>query len=121
MGGARKTFAFLLLIGIPGMILFSLSQNGAMFVTARITIGLSLATFVTCQVWCSQFFAKSIVGTVNATAGGWGNLGGGVTLLTMPFIMEIFLAITGSDIGLSWRLAMIVPVIMHLGSCAFIL
>merc|ERR1719502_1305117 len=42
--GARKTFAILLIIG------------------------LSLATFVTCQVWCSQFFAKNIVGTVNATA-----------------------------------------------------
>merc|ERR1719238_1104462 len=87
----------------------------------RIIIGLSLATFVTCQVWCSQFFAKSIVGTVNATAGGWGNLGGGITLLTMPFIMEIFLAITGSNIGLAWRLAMIVPIVMHLLSTCFIM
>merc|ERR1719267_43698 len=103
------------------MILFAFSQNGAMFTIGRIIIGLSLATFVTCQVWCSQFFAKSIVGTVNATAGGWGNLGGGITLLTMPFIMEIFLAITGSNIGTSWRLAMIVPIVMHLGSMVFIM
>merc|ERR1719502_2570478 len=117
--GARKTFAILLLIGIPGMILFAAAQNGPMFVAARIIIGLSLATFVTCQVWCSQFFAKSIVGTVNATAGGWGNLGGGITLLTMPFIMEIMLAITGSDISAAWRLAMIVPIVMHLGSMLF--
>jgi len=119
--GARKTFVLLLGIGVPGMILFACSQNGWMFTVGRIIIGLSLATFVTCQVWCSQFFAKNIVGTVNATAGGWGNLGGGVTLLLMPYIMEIFLAITGSDIGMAWRLAMIVPMVMHLGSMFFIM
>merc|ERR1719502_1185121 len=32
----------------------------------------------------------------------------------MPYIMEFFLAITGSNIGASWRLAMIVPIIMLL-------
>ena len=57
--GARKTFAILLLIGIPGMIIFAAAQNGPMFVAGRIIIGLSLATFVTCQVWCSQFFDRS--------------------------------------------------------------
>merc|ERR1719258_791925 len=97
------------------------AQGAASWILGRFLVGLSLATFVTCQVWCSQFFAKSIVGTVNATAGGWGNLGGGVTLLLMPQVMEILLAMTGTDIGLSWRLAMILPIIMHLGSCAFIM
>jgi len=119
--GARKTFAILLLLGLPGMLIFALSQSAAAFTLGRIVIGLSLATFVTCQVWCSQFFAKNIVGTVNATAGGWGNLGGGVTLLTMPYIMEALLGMTGSNIGLSWRLAMIVPAIMHIGSVFFIM
>jgi len=119
--GARKTFAVLLLIGIPGMIIFATAQSGAAFTIGRIIIGLSLATFVTCQVWCSQFYAKNIVGTVNATAGGWGNLGGGITLLTMPYIMEVFLSMTNDDIGASWRLAMIVPVVMHLGSTVFIM
>ena len=118
--GARKTFIMLLLIGIPGMIIFAFSQGATSFIIGRILIGLSLATFVTCQVWCSQFFDRSIVGTVNATAGGWGNVGGGVTLLTMPFIMEIFLAMTGSDIGTSWRLCMIVPMVMHAAAAFFI-
>jgi NNP family nitrate/nitrite transporter-like MFS transporter len=72
-------------------------------------------------VWCSQFFAKSIVGTVNATAGGWGNLGGGITLLTMPYIMEMFLMMTNYKVGISWRLAMIVPICMHLLSTCFIM
>ena len=119
--GARKTFTILLALGIPGMILFAAAQDGNMFTIARIIIGLSLATFVTCQVWCSQFFDRSIVGKVNATAGGWGNLGGGITLLTMPYIMEFFLAITGSNIGASWRLCIIVPIIMHLSAAAFIM
>merc|ERR1719440_2708381 len=119
--GARMTFIFLLLIGIPGMFMFAFAQGYALFLLGRIIIGLSLATFVTCQVWCSQFFDRSIVGKVNATAGGWGNLGGGITLLTMPYIMEFFLAITGSDIGASWRMCMIVPICMHIGSAAFIM
>ena len=118
--GARKTFIFLLLIGIPGMIVFMTAQSAAAFTLGRILIGLSLATFVTCQVWCSQFFDRSIVGKVNATAGGWGNLGGGVTLLTMPYIMEFFLSITGTNIGASWRLCILVPIVMHLASAAFI-
>merc|ERR1719181_2082548 len=109
----------LLLLGIPCMILFAFANGGAMFTIGRIIIGLSLATFVTCQVWCSQFFDRKIVGTVNATAGGWGNLGGGITLLTMPFIMEFFLGLTGNDIGASWRLCMIVPICMHTIACIF--
>merc|ERR1719238_1921801 len=110
--GARKTFAILLVLGLPGMLIFALAQGGAAFTIGRIIIGLSLATFVTCQVWCSQFYA---------TAGGWGNLGGGITLLTMPYIMEALLAMTDSNIGTSWRMAMIVPIVMHLGATVFIM
>merc|ERR1719198_835149 len=39
----------------------------------------------------------------------------------MPYIMEFFLSITGSDIGTSWRLCMIVPALMHIGSACFIM
>ena len=66
-------------------------------------------------------FAKSIVGTVNATAAGWGNLGGGVTQLVMPYVMLAMLAITGYDISASWRLSLIVPLAMHILSCIFTL
>ena len=118
--GARKTFIFLLMIGVPGMIMMIAAQNAAMYILARVVIGLSLATFVTCQVWCSQFFAREIVGTVNATAGGWGNVGGGFTLLLMPQIMKGFLNATG-NINTSWRICFIIPIVMHCLASAFIM
>jgi len=47
--GARKTFIILLMLGVPGMVMIMAAQSYTTFVLARILIGLSLATFVTCQ------------------------------------------------------------------------
>ena len=40
------------------------------------------------QVWCTQMHSKSVVGLANATSAGWGNMGGGVTNLVMPFVFS---------------------------------
>jgi NNP family nitrate/nitrite transporter-like MFS transporter len=58
-------------------------------------------------------FGPNIKGTANAVAGGWGNLGGGVTNMVMPLI---FAAIVGAGFtkGEAWRYAMIVPGVMML-------
>jgi nitrate/nitrite transporter NarK len=118
--GARKTFMILLSIAVPGCVMLMCAQGPALFVLGRVVVGLSLATFVTCQVWCSQFFASDIVGTVNATAGGWGNLGGGITLLVMPQIMELFLSFTetsmspAKSVETSWRLCFLIPILLHI-------
>ena len=117
--GARKTFIFLLMLGVPGMIMMMAASSPEMFIMARLLIGLSLATFVTCQVWCSQFFDRKVVGTVNATAGGWGNVGGGFTLLLMPQLM-LYLRNQTDDINLSWRLCFILPLCMHFAAALFI-
>jgi MFS transporter, NNP family, nitrate/nitrite transporter len=50
-------------------------------------------------------FAPNIVGTANATAAGWGNLGGGVTQMVMPLLFSAFLS-AGLSSWWSWRLAM---------------
>ena len=36
-------------------------QSGTAFVAMRAVIGCGLATFVCCQVWCSQQFSKNVV------------------------------------------------------------
>lgn len=119
--GARKAFVFILLLAVPGIIGIAFTTNAAGFITCRFLIGLGLATFVACQVWCSQLFSRSIVGATNATAGGWGNLGGGITNLIMPFIMLGFLSATDEDENLSWRLCYIVPLAMHLAAAMYVL
>ena len=53
-------------------------------------------------------FAPNCVGTANATAAGWGNLGGGVAQIVMPLLLGALLA-TGIDAHTGWRLAMVVP------------
>jgi NNP family nitrate/nitrite transporter-like MFS transporter len=60
-----------------------------------------------------MMFAPNIKGTANAVAGGWGNLGGGITQLAMPLIMATIVGI-GYSKPEAWRLAMIVPGVMML-------
>merc|ERR1711970_58377 len=79
----------------------------------RFLIGCAGATFVTNQFWCSMMFAPNVVGAANATAAGWGNLGGGVTqIFIMGALVIPMREFLGLDTDLSWRLAMIVPAVM---------
>jgi len=60
------------------------------------------------QYHTSVMFAPNVVGTANAAAAGWGNLGGGVTQMTMPLLFAAFMSL-GAGSWWSWRLAMFVP------------
>lgn len=77
--GARKMSSILLFMGCIPTFFSGLVQNAVDVAIVRFFIGVMGATFVCTQYWSSQIFAKEIVGTANATTGGWGNLGGGVT------------------------------------------
>lgn len=112
--GARRGLGFLLLGVTPAIVGITFTTNATGFIICRCFIGFGLATFVACQVWCSQMFAKSVVGVANATAAGWGNLGGGVTNLVMPFIFLGFLGSANDDPNLAWRLCYIVPLALHI-------
>merc|ERR1712127_546699 len=113
--GARKGLAFCLFLTSPFILGIMFVTNATGFIACRLFIGCGLASFVACQVGCTQQFSKKIVGLANATAGGWGNLGGGVTNLTMVFIFQGFLAAT-DDENLSWRLCFLVPLVLHIAA-----
>ena len=72
------------------------------------------ATFVTNQFWCSLMFAPNVVGTANATAAGWGNLGGGVTQIFMMSVLFTPMVNAGLDHDTAWRVAMLVPAVVFL-------
>jgi NNP family nitrate/nitrite transporter-like MFS transporter len=90
--GPRKTAVRLLLLGSLPVFLVGLSKDYTSFLLFRAAIGIIGASFVITQFHTSIMFASNIKGTANAVAGGWGNLGGGVTNIVMPLI---FAAIVG--------------------------
>jgi len=90
------------------------------FILIRTFIGCAGATFVTNQFWCSLMFAPNIVGTANATAAGWGNLGGGVTQIFIVWCLVKPLQAMGLATGTAWRVAMLVPAAMFLMCAATI-
>ncbi len=111
--GPRLTAVRLLLTGCIPVFWVGLAKDYTSFLLFRGAIGIIGASFVITQFHTSVMFAQKIKGTANAVAGGWGNLGGGVTNMVMPLI---FAAIVGFGYTKSeaWRYAMIVPGVMML-------
>jgi len=109
--GPRKTYTALLLIGSIPVACVGLAHSYTTFLLFRLAIGIIGASFVITQFHTSMMFAPKIKGTANAVAGGWGNLGGGVTNMLMPLI---FAAIVGFGYtkAEAWRYAMIIPGLM---------
>ncbi len=117
--GPRRTYTALLFFGSLPVMGIGLVNTYHLFLFFRLMIGLVGASFVITQYHTSIMFAPRIVGTANATAAGWGNLGGGVTQWFMPLLFGAFVGF-GIDKFTSWRLAMIVPgALMLLTSFAY--
>ncbi len=111
--GPRKTYTALLIVGALPVMLVGLAKDYTSFLLFRLAIGVIGASFVITQFHTSMMFAPTIKGTANAVAGGWGNLGGGITQLAMPLIMATIMGF-GFVKADAWRLAMIVPGLMML-------
>eukprot|EP00904_Undaria_pinnatifida_P005580 jgi/Undpi1/2151/HiC_scaffold_12.g05537.m1 len=105
--GARIISTTLLIMGCIPTFFGGLVNSAVDVAVIRFFIGVMGATFVCTQFWSSQIFAKEFVGTANATTGGWGNLGGGVTQILMVGIWKAFQVSYSSET--SWRLSFIVP------------
>ncbi len=106
--GPRKAHAALLIVGSLPVMCIGFSHDYASFLTFRLAIGMIGASFVVTQYHTSVMFAPNIVGSANAAAAGWGNLGGGVTQIVMPLLYSAFLSL-GVGAFWGWRMAMFVP------------
>src|SRR3569623_1629378 len=111
--GPRKTAVRLLLIGSLPVFFVGLAHDYTSFLLFRLAIGVIGASFVITQFHTSMMFAPNIKGTANAVAGGWGNLGGGVTNMVMPIIFATIVGF-GYTKAEAWRYAMILPGAMML-------
>lgn len=107
--GPRLTYTGLLVIGSLPVMLIGFARDFETLLLFRIAIGAIGASFVITQYHTSVMFAPNIVGTANATTAGWGNLGGGVTQLVMPFLFgSVFVGAFGLSEFWGWRAAMLV-------------
>jgi NNP family nitrate/nitrite transporter-like MFS transporter len=110
--GPRLSYTILLLIGAIPVIGIGLANSYESFLIFRLIIGIIGASFVITQFHTSVMFAPSVVGTANAVAGGWGNLGGGVTNIVMPLVAAGFVGLGYAGEADSWRYAMLIPGVM---------
>lgn len=111
--GPRKTYTALLTLCAFPVMLVGLAKGYTSFLLFRLAIGVVGGSFVITQFHTSMMFGPNVKGTANAVAGGWGNLGGGITNMLMPVIFAVIVGFgyTKHD---AWRYAMIVPGILLL-------
>ncbi|KAF8859253.1 nitrate transporter [Acephala macrosclerotiorum] len=110
--GPRYVFVGCLLLGALPTALAGTVTTPTGLVILRFFIGVLGASFVPCQVWCTGFFDKNVVGTANALAGGWGNSGGGITYFVMPAIFDSLMKHQHLTAHVAWRVSFIVPFII---------
>ena len=111
--GPRLSYTLLLALGAIPVIGVSFAWDYTSFLVFRLLIGIIGASFVITQFHTSVMFAPNVVGTANATVGGWGNAGGGVTQSVMPLILA-GVAAWGMSNGMAWRYAQIIPAVLML-------
>jgi NNP family nitrate/nitrite transporter-like MFS transporter len=106
--GPRISYTVLLILGSFPVMFIGLSNSYESFLLFRLAIGVIGASFVITQYHTSVMFAPNVVGTANATVAGWGNMGGGATLMIMPMIFAAFIGLGYLNED-AWRYSMIIP------------
>uniref|UniRef100_A0A7S4T1D1 Nitrate/nitrite transporter n=1 Tax=Ditylum brightwellii TaxID=49249 RepID=A0A7S4T1D1_9STRA len=113
--GPRIPMGIILFCSAVPTALTGLVQNATGLTVLRFFIGVGGSTFVMCQYWTSRMFTKEWAGTANATVGGWGNLGGGITqLLIGSVIFPLLKKVYDGSAEKAWRTACVVPATLGL-------
>jgi len=106
--GPRLAYTWLLVLGSLPVMGVGFARDFETLLLFRIAIGAIGASFVITQYHTSLMFAPNVIGTASATTAGWGNLGGGMTQLVMPFLFgSVFMGTFGLSAGVSWRACMV--------------
>lgn len=111
--GPRKTYVLMLVLGAIPVMTVGLAHDYTSFLLFRFCIGIIGASFVITQFHAGMMFAPQVKGTANAVAGGWGNLGGGVTNMVMPLVFALIVGM-GYTKAEAWRYAMVIPGVVML-------
>merc|ERR1712014_199634 len=111
--GPRLADCLLLAWGTAVVSLSTLVTGGTGLIIARFFVSCLGSTFVVNQFWNSIMFNWKVVGTANATAGGWGNLGGGLTQTIMPLVYRFWHNGIGLPLSSAWRASMFFPVLLY--------
>ncbi|CAG8537778.1 7479_t:CDS:1 [Acaulospora morrowiae] len=106
LGPRRVMFTILVLGSIP-VGLSGLAHDATSLMIVRFFVGILGSAFVPCQFWTMQMFDKNAVGTANAFAGGWGNMGAGITTMVMPLLFDG--VATNLEDHVAWRVTMVIP------------
>ncbi len=115
--GPRRTYMWLLVLGSLPVFGLAFAQSYASLLFFRLLIGIIGASFVISQYHASVMFAPNVVGTANATVGGWGNAGAGVAQSLMPLLATLAVSL-GVEQAYGWRVALFVPGVAMLGMAA---
>ena len=106
--GPRITYTALLSLGAIPVIGIAFAHSYESFLIFRLATGAIGASFVITQYHTSVMFAPNVVGTANATVGGWGNAGGGAAQGIVPLILAALFGL-GVQHAFGWRMTMVVP------------
>jgi NNP family nitrate/nitrite transporter-like MFS transporter len=110
--GPRRCMAVLLLWGGFFVGLSAAISSPTWLYVIRFMISFVGATFVPCQYWTTMMFGGEVVGSANAFAGGWGNLGGGFSVLFVAALIDGFHLVASTN--MSWRYSQLVIAAMML-------